>query len=125
MKALMRRKVNHMLLTAHDDLLGYEIIETIGAVQGNTVRAGTMGQDFMAGLKILVGGEVSRYGDLLIDSRKEAVSRMVAQARSLGADAIVNVCFETSSAVQDSAQLFVSGTAVRVKPKAAAQIGRS
>lgn len=108
-----------MLLTAHDDLLGYEIIETVGAVQGNTVRAGTMNQDFMAGLKALVAGDASQDGNLLIESRKEAVSRMVAQAKSLGADAIVNVHFETSNAIPDATQLFVSGTAVRVKSKTA------
>jgi uncharacterized protein YbjQ (UPF0145 family) len=108
-----------MLLTAHEDLLGYQIIETVGDVQGNTVRAGTMSQDFIAGLKTLIGGEVSQYEDLLLESRKEAVSRMVAQAKEMGADAIVKVRFETSNTVQDAAQLFVSGTAVRVKPESA------
>lgn len=108
-----------MLLTAHEDLLGYDIIETIGAVQGNTVRAGTMSQDFITGLKALVAGDSSPDGSLLVESRKEAVSRMVAQAKSMGADAIVNVHFETSTTIPNATQLFVSGTAVRVKSKAA------
>jgi uncharacterized protein YbjQ (UPF0145 family) len=104
-----------MLLTTQDNLEGYEVVETFGIVQGNTVRARHVGRDFMAGLKNIVGGEISEYSELLIESRKEAINRMVAQARSLGADAIVAVRFETSDIMQGAAELFVYGTAVKVK----------
>ena len=104
-----------MLMTTQDRLDGYEIVETFGIVQGNTVRARNIGRDFMAGLKNLVGGEISEYSALLIESRKEAISRMVAQAQSLGADAVVAVRFETSDIMQGAAELFVYGTAVRLK----------
>ena len=104
-----------MLLTTQDNLEGYEVVETFGIVQGNTVRARHIGRDFMAGMKKIVGGEISEYSELLIESRKEALDRMVAQARSLGADAVVAVRFETSDIMQGAAELFVYGTAVKVK----------
>lgn len=104
-----------MLLSTQDNLEGYEVVETFGIVQGNTVRARHVGKDIMAGLKSIVGGEIGEYSELLIESRKEAINRMVSQARALGADAIVAVRFETSDIMQNAAELFVYGTAIKVK----------
>ena len=104
-----------MLMTTQNTLEGYEIAETFGIVQGNTVRARHIGRDITAALKKIVGGEITEYSELLQESRKEAVSRMVAEAQRLGADAIVCVRFETSDIMQSAAELFVYGTAVRLK----------
>ena len=84
-------------------------------VTGSTVRAKHIGRDIMAGLKNLVGGELKGYTELLQEARQEAVDRMIEQARSVGANAIVNVRFSTSNITQGAAELFAYGTAVRVE----------
>ncbi len=94
---------------------GREIVEFYGVVTGNTVRAKHIGKDIMAGLKNVVGGELVGYTELLQDAREEATSRMIEQARSMGANAVVNVRFATSSISQGAAELFAYGTAVRVR----------
>ena len=86
-----------------------------GLVQGNTVRAKHVGRDIAASLKNLVGGELKGYTELLQDSRKEATERMVEQAESMGANAVVNIRFATSSISQGAAELFAYGTAVKVE----------
>jgi uncharacterized protein YbjQ (UPF0145 family) len=93
---------------------GRQIVEFYGVVTGNTVRAKHIGRDIMAGLKNIVGGELVGYTELLQDSRQEATERMIEQARSMGANAVVNVRFATSSISQGAAELFAYGTAVRV-----------
>jgi len=93
---------------------GKEIVEHYGIVQGSTVRAKHIGRDVMASLKNLVGGELQGYTELLQDSREEAMERMGEQARELGANAVVNIRFATSSVAQGAAELFVYGTAVKV-----------
>lgn len=94
---------------------GKEITEHFGIVQGSTVRAKHVGRDLMATLKNLVGGELRGYTELLQDSRQEAMDRMGFQAEELGANAVVNIRFATSSVAQGAAELFVYGTAVRVE----------
>ncbi|MBW2688581.1 MAG: YbjQ family protein, partial [Deltaproteobacteria bacterium] len=94
---------------------GKKIVEHFGIVQGSTVRAKHIGRDMMAGLKNLVGGELKGYTELLQESRQEAVDRMTEQARQMGANAIVNIRFATSSVAQGAAELFAYGTAVRVE----------
>ncbi len=94
---------------------GRKIVEFYGVVTGNTVRAKHIGRDLMAGLKNIVGGELKGYTELLQDSRLEATERMVEQARSMGANAVINVRFATSSIAQGAAELFAYGTAVRVE----------
>jgi uncharacterized protein YbjQ (UPF0145 family) len=79
------------------------------------VRAKHIGRDIMAGLKNVIGGELKGYTELLQDSRREATERMVEQAQSMGANAVVNVRFATSSISQGAAELFAYGTAVRVE----------
>jgi len=102
-------------LTNTETIPGKEIVQFFGLVSGNTVRAKHAGRDFMAGLKNIVGGELKGYTELLTESREEATARMVEQARLMGANAIVNVRFATSSIAQGAAELFAYGTAVRVE----------
>ena len=94
---------------------GKEIIDHFGIVQGSTVRAKHVGRDFMATLKNLVGGELRGYTELLQDAREEAMERMGKQAEEMGANAVINIRFATSSVAQGAAELFVYGTAVRVR----------
>ena len=104
-----------MELSNTEGIPGKRIVEFYGVVSGNTVRAKHIGRDFMAGLKNIVGGELAGYTELLQDSRDEATQRMIEQARSMGANAVVNVRFATSSIAQGAAELFAYGTAVRVE----------
>jgi len=101
-----------MILTNIEQIPGKTIVEHFGVVNGSTVRAKHFGRDFMASLKNIVGGELKGYTELLQEARKEATKRMVAEASSLGANAIVNVRFSTSSVAQGAAELYVYGTAV-------------
>lgn len=103
-----------IVISNTESIPGRQIVEFYGVVSGNTVRAKHVGRDIMAGLKNIVGGELKGYTELLQDSRKEAVDRMVEQAQSMGANAVVNVRFATSSISQGAAELFAYGTAVRV-----------
>ncbi|MGK0441137.1 MAG: hypothetical protein ACJA0N_000933 [Pseudohongiellaceae bacterium] len=81
-------------------------------VQGNTVRAKHAGRDLMAGLKNIFGGELKGYTELLTEAREEAVQRMAQQAEAIGANAVINVRFSTSSVTAGAAELFAYGTAV-------------
>ena len=103
-----------MILSNTETVPGKTIVEFYGVVSGNTVRAKHVGRDIMAGLKNIVGGELKGYTELLQESRQEAIARMVEQAQSMGANAVVNVRFATSSVAQGAAELFAYGTAVRV-----------
>ncbi|HEY5672879.1 MAG TPA: YbjQ family protein [Malonomonas sp.] len=104
-----------MIMTNVNTVPGKKIVEHFGIVQGSTVRAKHIGRDFMAGLKNLVGGELKGYTELLQESRQEAMDRMAEQARQMGANAVVNIRFATSSVAQGAAELFAYGTAVRVE----------
>ena len=104
-----------LILSNTEEVPGRRIVEFYGVVTGNTVRAKHVGRDIMAGLKNIVGGELKGYTELLHDSREEATSRMAEQARSMGANAVVNVRYATSSVAQGAAELFAYGTAVRVE----------
>jgi uncharacterized protein YbjQ (UPF0145 family) len=104
-----------MILTNIETVPGKTIVEHFGLVQGSTIRAKHVGRDFMASLKNIVGGELKGYTQLLKESRKEATERMIAEARQLGANAIINVRYATSSVTQGAAELFAYGTAVKVE----------
>ncbi len=103
-----------MILTNTETIPGKTIVEQYGLVSGNTVRAKNVGRDIAASFKNLVGGELKGYTELLEDARKEATNRMIEQATSLGANAIVNVRYSTSAVAQGAAELYVYGTAVLV-----------
>ncbi|MGB8222384.1 MAG: YbjQ family protein [Polyangiales bacterium] len=104
-----------MILTNIDSVPGKQIVQHFGLVQGSTIRAKHIGRDFAAGLKNIVGGELKGYTELLQESRAEATSRMVDEARGLGANAIVNVRFTTSSVAQGASEILAYGTAVVVE----------
>jgi uncharacterized protein YbjQ (UPF0145 family) len=105
-----------MIVTNTETIAGYDVVEVKGIVQGNTVRAKHAGRDFAAGLKNLVGGELKGYTELLTESRREALQRMLAQAQQLEANAVVNVRFTTSAVTSGAAELYAYGTAVSVEP---------
>jgi len=103
-----------MFLSNIETIPGKTITAAHGVVSGSTVRAKHVGRDIMAGLKNIVGGELTAYTELLEESREHAISRMKAQAQQMGADAIVNVRFATSSVAAGAAEIYVYGTAVTV-----------
>ncbi len=105
-----------MIVVNTETVCGYRIEEIKGLVQGNTVRAKHAGRDIAASFKNLVGGELKGYTELLTESRRQAVERMLAQAEQLGANAVVNVRFTTSAVTQGAAELYAYGTAVIVEP---------
>jgi len=104
-----------MIITNIETVPGKNIIEHFGLVAGSTIRAKHIGRDIMASLKNLVGGELKGYTQLLQESRQQALDRMIDQARQLGANAIINVRFSTSSVAQGAAELYAYGTAVLVE----------
>jgi uncharacterized protein YbjQ (UPF0145 family) len=104
-----------MIVTNLETIPGKSIVRHFGLVQGNTIRAKHIGRDIMAGLKNVFGGELVGYTELLSESRQEATDRMIAQAESLGANAVLNVRFSTSSVAQGAAELYAYGTAVIVE----------
>jgi len=103
-----------MILVSTDEIKGYRIVEVIGLVKGNTVRARHIGQDIMAFLKNIIGGEVHNYTKLIAESREQAIDRMTAEAESKGANAIICVRLITASIMQGGAELLAFGTAVKI-----------
>jgi len=99
-----------------EHLPNYQITERLDVVYGSTVRSKHVGKDLFAGLKNIVGGELTAYTELLEESRQEAIDRMVVKAEALGADAVVGLRFSTSSIAQGASELFVYGTAVKAVP---------
>lgn len=104
-----------MILVTTNDIPGKEIKEMLGIVKGEIVSSKHIGKDFMAGMKQLVGGEIKSYTDMLRDARVEATNRMIKEAESMGADAIVSVRYGSSSVMQNAAELIAYGTAVKLK----------
>ncbi len=104
-----------MIYVTTDYIAGKEISESLGIVRGSTVRARNIGRDVFAGLKNLVGGEISEYTQLLAQAREQAIKRMLDDAQSVGADAVVNVRFNTSQVMQGAAEMLAYGTAVKLK----------
>ncbi len=101
-----------MLLSNLEIVPDRRIVKHLGLVQGSSVRAKHMGKDIMAGFKNMVGGELKSYTELLNESREQAVERMKEQARQLGANAVLNIRFSTSSVAAGAAEIFAYGTAV-------------
>jgi uncharacterized protein YbjQ (UPF0145 family) len=101
-----------MLLTNIELVPGRRVLKHLGLVQGSTVRAKHVGKDIMASLKNIVGGELTGYTELLAESRTEATERMTAQADAIGANAVLNVRYSTSSITGGAAEILAYGTAV-------------
>lgn len=104
-----------MLIVTTFEVPNKHIVETLGIVKGNTIRARHIGKDIMAGLRGVVGGELHEYTKLLAESREQAIDRMVEDAEALGANAIVGMSFTTSVMAQGSAELMAYGTAVIIE----------
>ena len=103
-----------MILTTLQTVPDRTIREHFGLVSGSTIRAKHVGRDIAAGLKNIFGGELTGYTELLAESRDEATQRMVQQAESLGANAVVNIRYATSAVAPGAAELFAYGTAVLI-----------
>ena len=101
-----------MMVSNLEIVPGRRVVKHLGLVQGSTVRAKHVGKDLLAGLKKIVGGELKSYTELLLEARQEATERMVEQAEAVGANAVLNVRFSTSSITQGAAELLAYGTAV-------------
>lgn len=105
-----------MIVVNTETIPGREITQLVGLVQGNTIRAKHIGRDIAASFKNIIGGELRGYTELLTESRRQALERMIAQARELGADAVVNVRFTTSAVASGAAEMYAYGTAVKLGP---------
>ncbi|MEZ4685450.1 MAG: YbjQ family protein [Bacteroidia bacterium] len=104
-----------MLITTTQDIPGREIAEILDIARGSTVRSRNIGRDFGAAMRSIVGGEVKAYTTLMAKAREEALDRMIADGRALGADAIVNVRLQTSSVMTGASEIVAYGTAVKLK----------
>lgn len=106
-----------MKLVNIDYVPGYEIVEALGIAKGTIVQSKNIGRDFMAGMKTIVGGEISGYTEMLTTARQIATKRMVDDANSLGADAVINVRYGSASVMSGAAEVIAYGTAVKLKRK--------
>jgi len=104
-----------MIITTSEVIANKKIVRTIGLVRGNTVRARHIGKDIMAGLRTIVGGEIHEYAKLIAESREQSLDRMVAEADSLGANAVIATRFTTSVMMAGAAELLAVGTAVVIE----------
>jgi len=104
-----------MLLTTTDTLSGKTIVQHLGMVRGNTVRARHCGRDILAVLRTVVGGEIQEYTKLMAESREQALDRMVHEAELLGANAVIHIDFATSEIMKGASEILAYGTAVIVK----------
>ena len=101
-----------MIVTTSDTVKGREISQTIGLVKGSTIRARHLGKDIMAGLRGMVGGEISEYTKMMAEAREEAIQRMIEDAEKKGANAVVGMRFGTSMIMQNAAEVLAYGTGV-------------
>ena len=101
-----------MIITTADAIKGEEITKTIGLVKGSTIRARHLGRDIMAGLRGIVGGEVTEYTKMMAEAREEAIQRMIEDAEKKGANAVVGMRFSTSMIMQNAAEVLAYGTGV-------------
>ena len=104
-----------MILTTGETIPGKEIVEIMGIARGSTVRARNIGRDIFAGLKNIVGGEISEYTQLQAHAREQALQRLEQDAEQLGADAVINLRMHTSMIMQGASEILVYGTAVKTK----------
>ena len=104
-----------MQIYTTETIPGQNITKVFGLVKGNTIRARHIGRDIMAGLRNIVGGEITDYTKMMAESREQSIDRMVEEAQKLGANAIVGIYFTTSMVMQSAAEILVFGTAVRVE----------
>ena len=104
-----------MIITTTDTIPNKEVVEILGIARGSTVRARNIGRDIFAGLKNIVGGEISEYTKLQAESREQAMQRMKDDAKKMGADAVINVRMTTAMIMQGTAEILSYGTAVKLR----------
>ncbi len=104
-----------MLMSTTETIEGKKIVKHLGLVKGNTIRARHLGRDIMAGLRNIVGGEITDYTKMMAESREQSLDRMIEDAQNLGANAIVGVKFATSMVMQSASEILAYGTAVVVE----------
>ncbi|MFC2128969.1 YbjQ family protein [Bacteroidota bacterium] len=106
-----------MLITTQDEFAEYKIVKTFGLAKGNTIRARHIGKDIIAGLRTIVGGEIDEYTKMLAEAREQALDRLMADAKRMGADGIVCLRFTTAPVMKAAAELLAYGTAVKLEKK--------
>ncbi|MEM6261593.1 MAG: YbjQ family protein [Bacteroidota bacterium] len=106
-----------MIISTTEHLPNHEVTEILGIARGSTVRARNIGRDIFAGLKNIVGGEISEYTKLQASAREQAIFRMKEDAEKMGADAVINVRLTTAMVMQGAAEILAYGTAVKTTPK--------
>ena len=104
-----------MIVVTTETIAGKKVVRSLGMVRGNTIRARHMGKDIMAVFRNMVGGEISEYTKMMAEAREQAIDRMLAQARKMNADAVINVRFMTSMLMAGAAELLAIGTAVKLE----------
>ena len=104
-----------MIIVTTDNLPGYEITEVLGLARGSCIKAKHVGKDIGALLKSLVGGELTGYSELLEEAREEALGRMIKQAETMGADAVISLRFSSAQIMSGAAEFLVYGTAVKLQ----------
>jgi len=104
-----------MITTTPGNIAGHRIVETHGLVRGNTLRARHVGRDIMAGLRAMVGGEITDYTKMLAEAREQALDRMVEEASQMGANAVIGIDFSTAYVMSNVAEVLVYGTAVTIE----------
>jgi uncharacterized protein YbjQ (UPF0145 family) len=105
-----------MTITTTVEITGRRVTETLGLVRGNTIRARFIGRDIMAVFRAMAGGEIGEYTKMLAEAREQAIDRMIEEAESLGADAVIGARFQTSMIMSGAAEIMCYGTAVRTEP---------
>ena len=106
-----------MIVTPASSLVGQRVVRNLGLVYGNTIRARHVGKDILAALKNLVGGEIQEYTKLMAEAREQAIDRMVSQAKTRGATAVVDVRFSTSYIMSNASEILVYGEAIMTEPE--------
>jgi len=115
MQAVRLYKEEKTMILVNIDYIPGKEFEVLGMAKGTVVQSKNFGKDFMAGMKTLVGGEITGYTEMLNEARQIAIKRMVDEAEALGADAVINIRYGSSSVMQGAAEVIAYGTAVRFK----------
>lgn len=104
-----------MILITTMEVPGHRLVETLGMVRGNTIRARHVGRDIMAALRNIAGGEITEYTKMLAEAREQSIDRMIEEAQMLEANAIVGIRFQTSMVMSGAAEMLCYGTAVLIE----------
>jgi uncharacterized protein YbjQ (UPF0145 family) len=105
-----------MIVVTTADIPGMRVVQTLGLVRGNTIRARHLGKDIIAVLRNLAGGEIPEYTKMMAEAREQAIDRMIEEAEALGADAVIVVRFQNTEVMAGAAEMMCYGTAVRLEP---------